>query len=272
MARRSAQPPTPPDIREFRTTLELDAAITKLRRRIADIEQLRADKVRRDDPRVRNVEHAVRDAIRELFGKDSTQFHGHAAFRINETPPTMMGMNESSQHYDHRQQEQFDQRLPDAIVTLEGLVEGLNEKRADLAQPHVAPRVAFQGRSLHAAIGSAAERLYLDGHYSQAVFESGKALIDLVKTKSGRHDLDGVALMQAVFSVNDPILAFNDRSDQSDRDEQQGMMHLYIGAAMGVRNPAGHRVGVIERGDRALQYLELFSLLADRLDDTNRVK
>ena len=44
--------------------------------------------------------------------------------------------------------------------------------------------------------------------------------------------MDGVALMQTVFSVNDPILAFNDRSDQSDKDEQQGMMHLYIGAAM----------------------------------------
>lgn len=77
--------------------------------------------------------------------------------------------------------------------------------------------------------------MYLDGHYSQAVFESGKALIDLVKTKSGRQDLDGIALMQAVFSANDPILAFNDRSDQSDRDEQQGMMYLFMGAAMGLR-------------------------------------
>jgi uncharacterized protein (TIGR02391 family) len=97
-------------------------------------------------------------------------------------------------------------------------------------------------------------------------------LINLVKTKSGRPDLDGVALMQTAFSVNDPVLAFNDRADQSDKDEQQGMMHLYIGAAMGVRNPVGHRVGVTERPERALQYLELFSLLADRLDDAKKVK
>ncbi len=50
------------------------------------------------------------------------------------------------------------------------------------------------------------------------------------------------------------------------------MMHLYVGAAMGVRNPVGHRVGVTERPERALQYLELFSLLADRLDDAKKIK
>jgi hypothetical protein len=89
--------------------------------------------------------------------------------------------------------------------------------------------VALAARTLHSAIVGAAERLYLDRHYPQAVFEAGKALIDLVKAKSGIA-LDGAPLMQSVFSVNNPILAFNDLSDQSDRDEQQGLMHLYTGA------------------------------------------
>jgi Protein of unknown function (Hypoth_ymh) len=64
----------------------------------------------------------------------------------------------------------------------------------------------------------------------------------LVKVKSGKTDIEGAPLMQSVFSVNNPILAFNGLADQSDRDEQQGMMQLYAGAVMAIRNPGGHRV------------------------------
>lgn len=50
------------------------------------------------------------------------------------------------------------------------------------------------------------------------------------------------------------------------------MMHLYEGAAMGIRNPRGHRVGVTDSAERALQYLEVLSLLADRLDETKKIR
>jgi hypothetical protein len=56
--RRSAQPPQPPDVRQFRTAAEIDATITRLKRRVADIEKVRIDNVRHDDARVDNVEHA----------------------------------------------------------------------------------------------------------------------------------------------------------------------------------------------------------------------
>ena len=84
--------------------------------------------------------------------------------------------------------------------------------------------------------------------------------------------VDGAPLMQAVFSVNNPVLAFNGLTDQSDRDEQQGMMQLYAGAVMAIRNPGGHRVAVIEQPDRALQHLELLSYLAYRLDEAKKVR
>lgn len=263
--RRSVQPPPPPESRQFRNTSEIDRAIEKLRRRIKDIQALKTERVRWNDARVQVVQHDTRDTIRDVFGPNSPEFRAHEYFDIDEGPQ-YMGLP------DEAYQEQFEEQIPGAIVRVEGLIRRLSEKRQELAEPEVAPRVAFEGRTLNAAIGSAAQRLYLDGHYAQAVFEAGKTLINLVKTKSGRPDLDGVALMQTAFSVNDPVLAFNDRADQSDKDEQQGMMHLYIGAAMGVRNPVGHRVGVTERPERALQYLELFSLLADRLDDAKKVK
>ena len=47
-------------------------------------------------------------------------------------------------------------------------------------------------------------------------------------------------------------------------------MHLYEGAAMAIRNPGAHRVGITEQSDRTLQHLELLSYLADRLDETKK--
>ncbi len=46
--------------------------------------------------------------------------------------------------------------------------------------------------------------------------------------------------MRSVFSRNAPILIFNNLSDQTDQDEQEGMMHLFEGAVLGIRNPGGH--------------------------------
>ncbi len=274
MARRAVQPPQPPEIRQFRTTGEIDATIVKLRRRVADIEKLRSDNVRHDDARVDNVEHSVRDTIREEFGKDSPEFQRHAGFKIDDTPPTMRldYFGSGGRNFDAEDQRKFAGQISGAITRVDDLVRRLEERRADLAEPTIAPRVALASRTLNPAIANAATKLYLDGHYAQAVFEAGKALIALVKVKSGKADLDGAPLMQSVFSVNNPILAFSTLADQSDRDEQQGMMTLYAGAVLAIRNPGGHRVGVIEQPDRALQHLELLSYLADRLDETKKVR
>ena len=127
--------------------------------------------------------------------------------------------------------------------------------------------MVFEGRDFHPAIAEAARDLYRDEHYPQAVFEASKALVTLVQSRSG-DKRDGANLMQAVFSAKNPILAFNDLRDDTDHSEQQGMMFLYEGAVMAVRNPGGHRVGLTQTAERALQHLELLSFLADRLDDT----
>ena len=75
--------------------------------------------------------------------------------------------------------------------------------------------------------------------------------------------------MRTVFSKNAPILAFNDLSDQSDFDEQEGMMHLYEGVALGIRNPRGHDFQE-DSADRALEYICLISMLANRLEETTK--
>src|SRR5262249_16349559 len=140
------------------------------------------------------------------------------------------------------------------------------------SEPKAQARVVFEGRSLNAHIVNAARDLFHDGHYAQAVFDAAKVLVDLVKQRSSRTDLDGAELMRTVFSSRSPILESNALADESDLNEQEGMMHLYEGAVLAVRNVRGHRPGFKDEPQRALQYLELLSLLADRLDETTKAK
>src|SRR5712691_6675453 len=114
-SRRSAQPPQPPDVRQFRTTAEIDATITKLKRRVADIEKVRTDNVRHDDARVDNVEHAVRDTIREEFGKDSPEFQRHAYFQIDDGPRYVRSDFMGGGNYDAEDQQRFVAAIPSAI-------------------------------------------------------------------------------------------------------------------------------------------------------------
>ena len=44
--------------------------------------------------------------------------------------------------------------------------------------------------------------------------------------------------MRTVFSSKHPILAFNELADQTDRDEQEGTMHLFEGAVLAIEIPA----------------------------------
>ena len=122
---------------------------------------------------------------------------------------------------------------------------------------------------LHPRIAAVCLNLYRDGHYPNAVYDASKALNNLVKERSGRHDMDGASLMRTVFSRNSPVLAFSELVDQSDLDEQEGMMHLYEGVALGIRNPRGHEFPE-DTPERAFEYICLISLLANRLDETHR--
>jgi uncharacterized protein (TIGR02391 family) len=119
----------------------------------------------------------------------------------------------------------------------------LEESRSDRHRDTTAhARSKFEGLDLHPRIANVCVDLYRDRHYRQAVLDASIALVNYVKEKSRRHDIDGAALMSTVFSVNSPVLAFNAVTDSTDRDEQQGMMHLFMGAVLAFRNPRAHSV------------------------------
>ena len=131
-------------------------------------------------------------------------------------------------------------------------------------------RPAFEEDSLHPKIVAATKALYRDAHYRDAVLGASIALIKLVQTKSRRPDLDGVALMSTVFSKNKPILAINKMKDKTDWDEQEGMMHLLMGAVLAIRNPRAHGL-FADDPESALEYIGFISMLAKRVDRAKRV-
>lgn len=120
--------------------------------------------------------------------------------------------------------------------------------------------------SIHPEISAAAGALFSNGHHSDVVSAAAKKLIKLVQERSGRSDLDTTDLMNVVFSPKNPVLVFNERQTQSQKDEQEGLYFLHKGAVLGVRNPRAHDF-LEDSPERALEYIGLISLLANRLDE-----
>ncbi|WLE99055.1 MAG: hypothetical protein QTN59_09490 [Candidatus Electrothrix communis] len=104
-------------------TQELESGITKLKRRVNDLEQLRADNARHDDPAVEGVEANISNTVLEIFGKESKeyeQYQNHeiwsGAFNINED-----------------QQPGFVKGIKQDIAAMNGLINRLEEKKEDLS-------------------------------------------------------------------------------------------------------------------------------------------
>ena len=129
----------------------------------------------------------------------------------------------------------------------------------------------FDILNIHPEIKAVSEKLFIDRYYAQAIEEAFKRIVLLVKEKSGRNDLDGCDLMTTVFSKNSPILKFNNLTNQIEKDEQQGWMHLYQGAVLGIRNVKAHSNIIQKDKIKTLEYLAFASLLCKRLEETTKI-
>jgi len=160
---------------------------------------------------------------------------------------------------------------PLVINVLNGLIARLSEKKEDLeGGERPRPLTYFNKLNLHPRIRDVAEERFLDAYYWDAVFAASKALVNYVKEKSGS-DKDGTKLMFEVFSRSNPVLAFNELASQTDGDEQEGIMHLFVGAALAIRNPGGHSFPEGSE-QRALEYISFLSMLAYLVQEAKRRK
>lgn len=171
------------------------------------------------------------------------------------------------------------QRTIEKLNTIAGKVETLDQEdeipcdpRLPLKSGLLPDRIMLAYLShFHPYIEKGCTRLFVDGHYAQAVEESAKAVFQYLRVATGLN-LDGSPLATQVFSVKNPILAFSDLSDETKKNEQVGFMQMLSAFAMGVRNPLAHTHGKLEEAQKAFEYLALASLFCRRIDDASSVE
>lgn len=268
MARRRS-PGTEPPPPAVLSPEQLKAAIPKLKRRIADLDQFDSESVNdRMDPRIRALESRIDDTLAEIFGPDTLDYQRYRrAAHLDRASINMMYATPL-----HELREGLHKGVADAKMTLKTVIDLFEEKLEDLGETEAGRTLtALDGLDLHPEVSRAATKLFRDGHYAEAVGRAVQTLILLVKMRSGRQDLDGDALMRHVFSLKAPLLRFNKLRDRTDEDEQRGMMELFAGAVAALRNPRAHNPLIKDSPERALEYIAFISLLAKRLDEAEQV-
>ena len=261
MPTRRPSPPPPPEIKHF-TSDEIEQGIRKLRRRLEEIQAIDPQQVAPDDQRKRNTYHKLEMTISEVFGQNSAESREFTLHEIREA-------NDLQDNRYAGSGRDWPRCLGDTATFVQGLIERLEEKRVDLGHDTTSRvRAAFEGLDLHPRIAAVCAALYRGGHYRNAVLDASLALERFVKDKSQRDDLSGAELMRTVFSAKTPVLPFNDLRDDTDRSEQEGLMHLFEGAVLALRNPRAHTL-LDDSPEMALEYIALLSLLAKRLEQAS---
>jgi hypothetical protein len=185
MAKRS-QTPAPLEEREFKSGEEIDLAVKKLERRIEELKALNVQEAVLAHNGADTVATSnLRATIRDVFGPNSPEFKEHQNIELWEGP-IFFDMSDAATV-------QAEQRgVVQAIAILSGLIGRLSEKRADMVAGETpAPSTYFDRLNLHPRIRELARDRFLDGYAWDAVFAAAKALVNYVKERSGRHDLDG---------------------------------------------------------------------------------
>lgn len=127
MPRRTKQPDPEQftEIKQFRSADEIERAIEKLKRRIADVEALKG--LRYGDQRISTAAQNVRNAILEIFGPNSPEYGEHRDHTMYYEGPESWQI-EGVQKLQHC----FEVSIPQTIKLLDGLIARLQESLGDL--------------------------------------------------------------------------------------------------------------------------------------------
>ena len=128
-------------------------------------------------------------------------------------------------------------------------------------------RAKFRGRRLHPEMLKYCQAEMMEENYFHAVFEASKGLAQRIRSMSGV-GYDGARLIDAVFSIETPLLALNTLQTETERSEHKGFAQLLKGCFGAIRNSLAHEPRILWEGeDDAADYLSLISLLHRKLDD-----
>jgi hypothetical protein len=127
MPKRKTPEPAHPEIRQFGSVDEIEVAIAKLKRRVQQVQELQRGGVRYNDQAVYNAASDIGTTILEVFGPNSPEYREHGHHRIRRGGD-YIGMP------DWESQKNFEAGVPATVEMLNGLIQRLEERRADLAR------------------------------------------------------------------------------------------------------------------------------------------
>ena len=259
MAKRTPPPITQP---ANLSAEHMRAAIPKIARRIEELKAVDVNSIQnRSEPRFSALEQKIDDTLVDVFGADTLEYKRYQ--HINRDTASINYLHETSLH---EVREGYARGVERALSVLQTIVDLFGEKLQNTGEsPRGRAVRALSDLDLHPEIDRAASTLFRDGHYANAVEDACKVLDALVKIRSGRFDRSGTELMQEVFSAKNPALKFNGLQTDTDRSEQQGMMFLFSGAMLALRNPRAHEL-IEDDPEQALEYIAFLSMLAKSLD------
>ncbi len=247
---------------------QMEVAIPKIDRRIADLDSFDVDSVNdRGDARIDALEKSLDALLVSVFGAGTVEYD---RYHWQVTRLDTASINMMHQTPIHEVREGLRRGIATAKAHLETIKKGFLEELGDAGLTSAGKTLkAYEGMELHLEIERAVGNLYRDGHYANAVEDATKALNALVRMRSGVEDKDGSALMEAVFSPKNPVLKFNKLADASDIDEQRGFMMMFAGAIAGLRNPRAHKI-IKDDPEMALEFIAFVSLLAKLVDKSSK--
>jgi uncharacterized protein (TIGR02391 family) len=249
---------------------EMRSGLLKLAKRKAELLALDPSTIRNeeDERRLDAWPPMWNDTIATIFGRNSIQYAEYEMYSLNQPDslsiiPDIRGFG----GYDARLATQaFARGKAQALQTIE-TIERIFEERLEDAGEQPAQRAAaiFRGLPIHANLIQAIGDRYANGHYEDAVLRAYLALEAMVKAKANRPSQSGTALMEQSFSPTNPLLQIANLTDPSGRDEQMGMMRLFSGASLAVRNPRAHTLKA-DTADKALEQIVFLSHLANAVE------
>ncbi len=124
----------------------------------------------------------------------------------------------------------------------------------------------FDRLELHPLIGDDVAQMFRHGHLNEAVRKSLERFEAHVRSLTGRTDLHGKGLMARAFKLDGPAIRLNEGISENDRSEQEGFMHLTMGAMAGLRNPLSHGDTAQMTPMDAIERLAFVSMLFKRVD------
>ena len=209
----------------------------------------------------RNIE----DILESAFGVTSTEYK-----RVDDVRIQTKGTPDVNQRIYIRTVHRIQQEVNSIIQKYEILgIEGSeSEIKTEPKDAAALPTYLFDKMQFHPNVIGASRALFIDGHYRDAIYRAFVEANNFVKKKASSQ-LDGKNLMSTVFRIDNPIIKLNSLQTQSDKDEQEGFMFLFMGAMEGIRNPKAHENIIQEDPYKTLEYLALASLLMRRVEEGN---